>query len=128
MSSSDCRNWSVSDMPGNNWKNIGPLANIPVRGSRRLCLKQKGRPVAVFRTGDDEIFALIDECPHKKGPLSEGIISGNTVTCPLHNWVIGLEDGKALAPDEGTTQSIAVRVIDGDIYVHLPELVTGVRV
>lgn len=60
--------------------------------------------------------------------MSEGIISGNTVTCPLHNWIIGLEDGKALAPDEGATQSIAVRVIDGDIYVHLPELVTGARV
>ena len=104
MSSSDCRNWSVSDMPGNNWKNIGPLANIPVRGSRRwLCLKQKGRPVAVFPAQARMRFSpWIDECPHKKGPLSEGIISGNTVTCPLHNWVIGLEDGKALAPDEGS--------------------------
>ena len=78
-------------MTGANWKNIGPLDNIPLRGARRLCLKSAGKPVAVFRTGEDEIFALIDECPHKKGPLSEGIVAGKTVTCPLHNWVIGLD-------------------------------------
>lgn len=107
----------------NNWKNIGPLSNIPLRGARRLCLRHEGRPVAVFRTGADEVFALLDECPHKKGPLSEGIVSGKTVTCPLHNWVIGLEDGKAVAPDEGTAQPLSVRLVDGDIYIHLPEAV-----
>jgi nitrite reductase (NADH) small subunit len=105
----------------NNWKNIGPLANIPVRGARRLCMKHEGRPVAVFRTGEDEIFALIDECPHKKGPLSEGIVSGKTVTCPLHSWVIGLDDGNAVAPDVGAARPLSVRVLDGDVYVHLPE-------
>jgi nitrite reductase (NADH) small subunit len=108
-----------------NWKNIGPLENIPLRGSRRLCLKSAGRPVAVFRTGEDEVFALVDECPHKQGPLSEGIVSGKTVTCPLHNWVIGLDDGKAVAPDSGLTKTLAVRIVDGDIFIHLPELVTG---
>lgn len=107
----------------NNWKNIGPLANVPVRGARRLCLENAGKPVAVFRTGEDEIFALTDECPHKKGPLSEGIVSGRTVTCPLHSWVIGLEDGKAVAPDEGTVRALSVRIIDGDIYIHMPEAV-----
>jgi nitrite reductase (NADH) small subunit len=104
-----------------NWKNIGHLSNIPVRGARRLCLKHIGKPVAVFRTGDDEIYALVDECPHRQGPLSEGILSGRTVSCPLHNWVIGLEDGQAMAPDQGTAQSVAVRVVGGDIYIHLPE-------
>jgi nitrite reductase (NADH) small subunit len=107
------------------WKNIGPLANIPLRGARRLCFGHGGKPIAVFRTGADEIFALIDECPHKKGPLSEGIVSGNTVTCPLHNWVIGLEDGEAVAPDEGRTQALAVRLVDGEIHVLLPEPVGG---
>jgi len=105
-----------------NWKNIGPLSNIPVRGARRLCLKQAGRPVAVFRTSEDEVFALVDECPHRKGPLSEGIVSGRTVTCPLHNWVIELQDGQAVAPDIGSTQPLSVRLINGDIYIHLPEL------
>jgi len=108
-----------------NWKNVGPLSNIPLRGARRLCLKQAGRPVAIFRTGENEIFALIDECPHKKGPLSEGLISGKTVTCPLHNWVIGLENGEAVAPDTGQAESVSVRLIDGQIYIHLPEIAAG---
>ena len=108
-----------------NWKNIGPVSNIPLRGSRRLCLKSAGKPVAVFRTGDDEIFALVDECPHKQGPLSEGIVSGKTVTCPLHGWVIGLDDGEAIAPDEGSAKPVSVRIVDGDIFIHLPELVAG---
>jgi nitrite reductase (NADH) small subunit len=103
------------------WKNIGPLSNIPLRGARRLCLTHLGKPVAVFRTGDDEVFALVDECPHRQGPLSEGIVSGRTVACPLHNWVIGLDDGCAMAPDEGTARPLAVRVVDGDIHIHLPE-------
>jgi nitrite reductase (NADH) small subunit len=107
----------------NNWKNVGPLTNIPVRGTRRLCLAYLGKPVAVFRTGEDEVFALTDECPHRKGPLSEGIVSGRTVTCPLHNWVIGLEDGKAVAPDEGTARPLSVRIVDGNVFVHLPEAV-----
>ena len=112
-------------MAASNWKNIGPLANIPLRGARRLCIRHAGKPVAVFRTGADEVFALVDECPHKKGPLSEGIVSGNAVTCPLHNWVVGLEDGEAVAPDQGTAQPLSVRLIVGDIYVHLPEPVVG---
>ena len=86
------------------WKNIGPLENIPRQGARRLCFGHRGRPIAVFRTADDRVFALIDECPHKRGPLSEGIVSGDTVACPLHNFVIGLTDGVALAPDEGRTR------------------------
>jgi nitrite reductase (NADH) small subunit len=108
-----------------NWKNIGPVANIPLRGARRLCVKSAAKPVAVFRTGDDEIFALVDECPHKQGPLSEGIVSGRTVTCPLHSWVIGLEDGEAVAPDKGSAKPLSVRIVDGDIFVHLPETVGG---
>ena len=112
----------TTDKRGANWKNIGPLENVPLRGARRLCLKSAGKPVAVFRTGESEIFALIDECPHKKGPLSEGIVAGKTVTCPLHNWVIGLDDGDAVAPDVGTAQPLSVRILNGDIYIHVPEL------
>ena len=103
------------------WKNIGPLANVPVQGARRLCFGHAGRPIAVFRTAKDEVFALIDECPHRQGPLSEGIVAGDTVTCPLHNWTIDLKDGAALAPDEGRTPALPVRVVNGDIHVGLPE-------
>lgn len=111
-------------MASANWKNIGPLSNIPLRGARRLCLRHTHRPVAVFRTAENEVFALVDECPHKNGPLSEGMISGKTVTCPLHNWVIDLETAQAQAPDEGHVQPLSVRLIDGDVYVHLPQAVS----
>jgi len=104
------------------WKNIGPLANITVRGARRLCFGHGGRPIAVFRTGEDTIFALIDECPHRKGPLSEGIVSGSAVTCPLHNWTIELANGEAMAPDEGRAEPLPVRLIDREIYIGLPQL------
>jgi len=102
------------------WKKIGPLANIPIQGSRRLCFGSGGKPIAVFRTGEDRIFALVDECPHKKGPLSEGIVSGETVTCPLHNWVIDLNSGVAAAPDEGRTANVPVKLVDGDVFVGVP--------
>jgi nitrite reductase (NADH) small subunit len=102
------------------WKNVGGLDNIPVQGARKLCFGHEGRPIAVFRTGENTVFALIDECPHRQGPLSEGIISGDTVTCPLHNWVIGLKDGLALAPDEGRTVCLPVRLVAGEVHVGLP--------
>ncbi|MHB1204567.1 MAG: nitrite reductase (NAD(P)H) small subunit [Rhodospirillaceae bacterium] len=109
-------------MTGTSWRNVGPLGNIPLRGARRLCLKHEGRPVAIFRTAEDAVFALVDECPHKKGPLSEGIVSGMTVTCPLHNWTIGLGDGIAAFPDEGRTASLPVKIVNGEIYIALPAL------
>jgi nitrite reductase (NADH) small subunit len=101
------------------WKKIGPVNNIPMRGARRLCFGMGGKPIAVFRTGEDKFFALVDECPHKQGPLSEGIVYGNSVACPLHNWVIGLDTGMAAEPDEGRTQTIPVKLVDGDLYVGL---------
>lgn len=102
------------------WINVGPVGNIPLRGARRLCTTLNGRPLAIFRTSDDRVFALVDVCPHRKGPLSEGIISGTTVTCPLHNWNIRLDDGKAVAPDEGATTSLPVKIAAGEILVGLP--------
>ena len=101
------------------WKKIGPVNNIPLRAARRLCFGLGGRPIAVFRTGEDRFFALVDECPHKQGPLSEGIVSGDSVTCPLHNWVIGLDTGMAQEPDVGSTQTIPVKQVNGELYVGL---------
>ena len=73
--------------------------------------------VSVFRTGDDEVFALIDECPHKQGPLSQGIVHGTVVTCPLHNWNISLKTGEALGEDKGCVPTIPLRVDAGRIYL-----------
>lgn len=96
-------------MPAKRWIDIGGLDDIPRRGARRVVRPDGSLPVAVFRTGDDEVFALIDRCPHRGGPLSEGIVQGRAVACPLHGWVIELNTGRAEAPDEGCTRTVAVR-------------------
>mgnify|MGYP002626900727 CR=1 FL=1 len=97
------------------WKLVGTVDEIPKRGARRVLHGE--RRIALFRTGDDQIFALEDKCPHKNGQLSQGIVHGNCVTCPLHNWVISLETGHAQGMDEGRTQSYPVRVSDRQIYL-----------
>ncbi len=100
-----------------NWKEVANLEEIPKLGSRVLETDQ-GR-IALFRTSDDEVFALRDACPHKQGPLSQGIVAGHTVTCPLHNWKIDLESGEALAPDEGCTNVYPVKVESGVVFLQL---------
>lgn len=101
------------------WLEVGGLQDIPVLGSRVVRLPDGD--IAVFRDKQDEVFALKDSCPHKGGPLSEGIVHGRSVTCPLHAWCIGLSDGNALAPDEGRTDCHDVRVEDGRVYLQLPK-------
>lgn len=99
------------------WVEIGGLEDIPVLGARVVNTAQGD--VAVFRNKADEVFALKDSCPHKQGPLSQGIVHGQTVTCPLHNWCIGLDDGKAREPDEGQTTTHAIELRDGRIFLRL---------
>jgi nitrite reductase (NADH) small subunit len=103
------------------WIPICALADIPVLGSRRV-QRERGIAVALFRTADDRVFALLDRCPHKGGPLSQGIVFGQSVACPLHNWSIGLADGCAAAPDEGRTPGFACRLLDGQVYLDAAEL------
>jgi nitrite reductase (NADH) small subunit len=74
--------------------------------------------IAIFRTAEDRVFALVDRCPHKSGPLSQGIVHGSAVTCPLHNWVISLETGKALGADEGAAHTIPVKVEGQNIHMY----------
>ncbi|MHB1199950.1 MAG: nitrite reductase small subunit NirD [Polaromonas sp.] len=105
----------------NQWKKICQVTDIPVLGSRRVARAQ-GLDVAVFRNAQDEVFALLDRCPHKGGPLSQGIVFGASVACPLHNWTIGLESGCAKAPDEGYTPSFRVKVDQGVVYLDSIEL------
>lgn len=98
-------------MSPENWIAVGSIADIPPRGAR--CVATPRGRIAVFRTAADEIFAIEDRCPHKGGPLSQGIVHGAAVTCPLHNWVISLETGRALGADEGTVRTLSVKR-DGD--------------
>ena len=105
------------------WKTICLLSDIPVLGSRRVTRSQ-GLDVAVFRNAEDEVFALLDRCPHKGGPLSQGIVFGTSVACPLHNWTIGLADGCARAPDEGCAPKFACKVEAGEVHLDADELAT----
>lgn len=95
---------------------VGALDEIPRLGARKV--KSAHGDIALFRTGDDQVFALRDECPHKKGPLSQGIVHGTSVTCPLHGWVISLQSGEAEGPDVGCTHRYVVRVEQGRMLLE----------
>lgn len=97
------------------WTDIAALTDIPVRGAR--VVKTKDGCVAIFRTAADQVYALDNTCPHKQGPLSEGIVHGTAVTCPLHNWVISLETGMVQGLDEGQVTTYAARIENGRILL-----------
>lgn len=100
-----------------NWCSIGTIDDIPRRGAR--CVKHGEMTIAIFRTADDQIFALEDKCPHKNGPLSQGIVHDGCVTCPLHNWVISLENGQAQGADEGKTMVFPIKLDEKTILIDL---------
>jgi nitrite reductase (NADH) small subunit len=104
-------------MTMSDWKKLCELEEIPRLGSRVVA--SASGDIAIFRTADDEVFAMHDKCPHKGGPLSQGIVTGKTVTCPLHGWKIGLENGEALAPDVGCAHAFSVKRIDDKIWIAL---------
>lgn len=97
------------------WIDIGALEDVPRRGAR--VLKTGAGCIAVFRTAEDEVFALDDACPHKSGPLSDGIVHARSVTCPLHNWVISLETGSTDGAEEGAVATYPARVEAGRILM-----------
>ena len=100
-----------------NWLDICALDEINPLGSR-VVAGPKG-DLAIFRAADDQVFALDDRCPHKGGPLSQGLIYGKRVACPLHNWQIELESGEAVAPDQGCAHRHPVRVENGRVLLGL---------
>lgn len=103
-----------------NWTKVAKLDDIPREGAR--IVRTKDGCIALFRTADDEIFALDDRCPHKGGPLSDGIVHAHSVTCPLHNAVISLENGAVTSDDFPAVKTYQIRVEDGQIYLALHRL------
>ncbi len=99
------------------WIEVGILQDIPKRGSR--CLKMGDMTIALFRSAEDIVYAMEDKCPHKKGPLSQGIVHDNCVTCPLHNWVISLETGAAQGADEGAVLTFPVKEENGVVFLSM---------
>jgi len=106
--------------PVQEWHNVCALAEIPPLGAR--VVKTVHGDIAVFRNADDEVFALADKCPHKGGPLSQGIVFGRKVACPLHGWNIGLDDGQAVAPDVGCAKRFDVKIENGAILLNIQPL------
>ncbi len=96
---------------------VGALEEIPSLGAR--CVKTAMGDIAVFRTADDTVYALRNQCPHKAGPLSQGIVHGDAVTCPLHGWVISLQSGKAMGLDTGCTPRFSVKVEHGRVLLSV---------
>ncbi len=105
------------------WIDLGSLDAVPERGAR--IVKTRAGCVALFRTGPDEVFATSNNCPHKGGPLSEGIVHDRKVTCPLHNWVFDLETGEAQGADDGRIATYPVRIEDGRILIEGDALAVG---
>lgn len=99
------------------WKSICTLEEIPRLGSR--VVRSTGGNIAVFRTSSGEVFALRDRCPHKGGPLSQGLVHGNQVTCPLHGWKLRLDSGEAVAPDQGCSRRYPIRVESGTVFLEI---------
>ena len=99
------------NMISSTWLDVGSADDVPVRGAR--VVKSPMGDIAVFKAADGTLFALRDKCPHKGGPLSQGIVHGHSVTCPLHNWVISLIDGEAQGADKGCVPKIPLKVEAG---------------
>lgn len=106
------------------WTDICALDDIPPLGARRV-RRADGSEIAVFRAADDRVFALLDRCPHKGGPLSQGIVFGDRVACPLHNWTIELETGCAVAPDAGCVRRFLVSVDGGRVLLDAESVHAG---
>lgn len=102
------------------WTDVGALDAIPVRGAR--VVRTLVGCIAVFRTAENEVFAIDDACPHKAGPLSQGIVHDKSVTCPLHNWVIDLGTGAAQGADKGQVHTYALKIVDGRILLDVADL------
>jgi nitrite reductase (NADH) small subunit len=108
---------AVAKTMTSNWLEIGTLDEIPRQGAR--VVRRADGDIAVFRTLDDELFALRDQCPHKGGQLSQGIVYGKRVACPLHDWKIHLDTGVAVAPDEGCAARFPVKIEGGKVFLSL---------
>ncbi len=101
------------------WHDVGSIDDIPALSARTVRIA--GHEIAVFRTADDHVFALENRCPHRGGPLADGIVLGRKVACPLHNWVIDLASGDATGADEGCATGFPIELIDGRIHLAIPE-------
>jgi len=98
---------------------VGNISDIDVKSSRKLSVENID--IAIFHLSDGSVLAVENKCPHKGGLLSEGMVCGDKVHCPLHDWRIDLRSGKVQEPDDGciTTFPTEIDQASGDIYITL---------
>ena len=112
---------SVAGDAGERWLDVCALEDIEPAGARVL-RRRNGVDIAIFRTAGDGVFALLDRCPHKGGPLSQGLVFDDRVACPLHDWQIRFADGEAIEPDRGCARRFRLRVVDGRVQIDASQL------
>jgi len=101
-----------------NWIRVTRVENIPLREGRSVRIGDG--EIAIFNLGDDRYVAVDNACPHRGGPLCDGIVSGNAVICPLHGWKISLETGTVMKPDVCVrVETYPVSVRDGVVCVQI---------
>ncbi|OMF32217.1 nitrite reductase [Paenibacillus sp. FSL H8-0548] len=98
---------------------VANLSDIDIKGSRTIKIKET--EIAVFRLTDGSVLAVENKCPHKGGVLSEGMVCGTAVHCPLHDWKIDLRSGRVQEPDEGCVVTFETEIdqVSGSIYVTI---------
>jgi nitrite reductase (NADH) small subunit len=99
------------------WYKVCGVDEIPVMGARTV--RYNGLEAGLFRLSDGRVKAVENRCPHKGGPLSEGIVSGETVICPMHGLKINLVDGSVLPPDEGNVKTYEIKTEDEKVWIML---------
>lgn len=98
---------------------ICDVLDLPQKLGKTVTIGRK--EIAVFKMENGKIRAIENRCPHKGGVLAEGILSGEYVFCPMHDWKISVKDGKVQSPDVGCVQTYPVEVKDGQVYVLVRE-------
>ena len=106
----------MTDRP---WIRIAAISSIPPREGRAVTVA--GREIAIFNLGD-RFLAVDNRCPHRGGPLADGILAGDAVICPLHAWRVDLTSGAVDRPSDTETcvRSYSVRVDEGVLMLQLP--------
>lgn len=101
------------------WMRVTDCRNIPPREGRAV--RVGGREVAIFNLGD-RFLAIKNRCPHKGGPLADGIVCGAKVVCPLHAWSVNLECGSVGQPGDSRAcvQTFPTRIENGVVLLELP--------
>ena len=100
------------------WYPVAKPEEIPLKEGRKVSWKDY--EVALFNLGD-QFLAVDSRCPHKQGPLADGIVSGKAVFCPLHNWKVSLESGCALSGGKGQVRTYPVKIMNQQVYVAFEE-------